>query len=119
MLEACEEECAILFNRTADSSAVLHARKRRFLTRIVVYERSESVARLNRLVTKEAEDVAAELVRARFCDDVDDAARCASEFRRVGVGRNLILLHGLLRDGQARGVDGVIGKIHAVNLHER
>jgi hypothetical protein len=70
-------------------------------------------------VAQEAEDVAARVVGARLGDDVDDAARSPPELRRVRVGHDLKLLHGLLRDGRARGVDGVVGVVRSVDLYER
>ena len=99
-------------NRTAERSAELCARKSRF-------ERRERIARLNAFVADKAENISAVFVCAAFGDDVDDAARGASEFRRVGIGRHLIFLHGFLRNGRARGVDRIVGKIRTVNLHER
>ena len=107
-----KEKCFFLDNRTAESSAELGARKRCF-------DRRERIACLNAFITNKPENIAAKIVSAAFGNDINDAARGASEFGRVRIGRHLIFLHGFLADRGARSVDGIIGKIRTVNLHKR
>ena len=64
-------------------------------------------------------DITVKIVRAAFCYDIDDTAGRTAELGHVRVGRDLIFLYRFLRNGRARGVDRVVGKVGSVDLNQR
>ena len=79
---------------------------------------AERVGRLYVAVSQESVRAPVELVAARLGNDVDDAARGLAIFRSVTVGKDLELLHGILRDRRTNTVRRIIDGICAVNIHE-
>src|SRR5439155_26323208 len=112
LLKRSKEESAVLAKRAADRAAILRSGERRF------GNRSERVARLETLVTQKAKNISVQIVRAGFRHHVDDAARRTAELRRKRIADYLKFLHRLLTDSRFRSVDGVVGVIGAIDLHQ-
>ena len=85
-----EPERPVLHERAAERHAVLVAMEGRRLVAAI-----EVVLGVHRAVAMELEDGAADLIRARSRDGVDDAARRAAVLRRIRVGEHGELGHRL------------------------
>ena len=79
---------------------------------------AEGIGRLDVAVAQISEGAAMELVGAGFGDDVDHPAGGLAVFRRIAIGEDLELLHGVLRNGGANAVDGIVDGVGAVNVDQ-
>ncbi len=103
---------AIVLDRAARSEAVLRARVCR-----LIYV-AEGVGGLDVAVAQVSVGAAMKLVGPGLGNNVDHAAGRLSIFRGVPVGKNLELLHGILRDGRANTVGGVVDGVGAINVDQ-
>ena len=119
LFECAKEKCSLFQDGSAERRSVLNACEGRTLVGIAVDDGCERVPCLNALVPNKAKYIATQVVGSTFRYDVHDTARCAAEFRKVRIRRDLIFLYCFLRNGAPGGIDRVVGEIRAVDLHER
>ena len=102
----------VFLDRAAECDARLHAGVGR------IGRGAEGIDGLEIAVAQVSVNVAVKIVRAGAGDDVDHSARGAAIFGGVAVGDDLELLHGLLRNGGAHAVGGIVGGIGAVDIDQ-
>jgi len=100
----------VFLNRSAESCASLHPSVGR------IRRGAEGVDGLEIAIAEVSVDIAVKIVRAGAGDDVDDATGGAAVFGGVVVGDDLEFLHGLLRDGGAHAVGGIVGGVGAIDV---
>ena len=100
------------FEGSAEGNAGLYARIRG------IRHGAKGIHRLEVSIAKKAEDIAVKAIGTGAGDDVDDAAGGAAVFRGVVVGDDLKFLHVLLGNSGADAVDGVVGGVGAVDIHQ-
>ena len=100
----------VFLNRSAESCASLHPSVGR------IRRGAEGVDGLEIAIAEVSVDIAVKIVRSGAGDDVDHATGGATVFGGVVVGDDLEFLHGLLRDGGAHAVGGIVGGVGAIDV---